>query len=356
MIKYKISLFSQYPRMVGFPIKVKVIYSLMELNNFISENINKHDLHLSLYSFNTIIREIGKPDYLSANVDKVWLDVDKGNWIQSLRKLDNFCLDNDISHRLHLSSYSGSQFFMGCIPTIEHKKMALYNAQSYLVKKLKIPMEEGAITSFGDTARSFRIPNTYHFSKKCYCVPITSKELQTFSAKELIELTKKPRKTKGINFWEGSKLMNLEPFDKNEYMFDIKNQIEVNIDNVLDNEQLDKLNIPYKKFPLCIQDMLNTPNLGFLGRYLLVLYLRDQRYIELSDTEIISILKNVLDENTWLHCSTKRRVSGHNIGEDLLPIKYALSRLDKNIPYCVQLRNQGFCNHWSECSLEHPIF
>ena len=81
----EIGLYGQYPRIVGYPIRQKVIHSIGELNNHIKEFISKAGIHLSLYSFATLVRVDGflQPDYESAIVDKIFLDLDEGDWLIS---------------------------------------------------------------------------------------------------------------------------------------------------------------------------------------------------------------------------------------------------------------------------------
>lgn len=362
-----VSLFGKYPRVVGHPIKVKIVNNIRELNEYISKNISNYDLHLSLYSFSSIINtEYGniEVDWQSAHIDKTYFDVDNGDWIRQMQDLQKWCQHENILHTHTLSSYLGGHFYIGCLPQIRYKKTAVRNFQNYLIKKLNIKIAQadrggGGITILGDIARSFRIPNTFNFKRNCYCIPLTSDELSNLHNIDLEELTKKPRKN-DINIWYGNKLVNLQCFDKKEFMYDQHiRKINLHKNNLLSNDDLKKLNIPFDKFPPCIQKLIKVPNLGFYGRYLLVLYLRDQKYVILTDTEIVSILKSVLNEQTWIHCSTNRQLPGHHPGEKLIPVKLTLSTLSYKFPSCKQMKKYKMCPDLKKekCKMRwHPIF
>lgn len=354
----KISLYSDYPRVVGYPIRLKVVHSLEHLNEHIEKFISKTDIHISIYSFFTLTRDGGilKPDYESAKIDKVFLDLDEGSWINNMKDLHNWCMDEDILHRMHLSSYVGGHFFIGCNPRIQFKKTTLYNFQGYLSKKFNIILEKG-ISTMGDIARSFRVSNTYNFKRYCYCIPLKEEELQKIKNENdpyLKELTLHPRKEEESKFWYGNKLVNLSSFDKETYLYKIKRRTTLNIDKLLSNKELNEMKIIYDKFPPCIRSWMSMDWLGYKIRYLLILYLREQNIIELNDTEIVSILKSVVSEEEWRHCSSNEYLPGHNPGENLIPIKKTLSNLNYKMPSCFQLDSMGLCPY--KCGRWSPIY
>ena len=108
------------------------------------------------------------------------------------------------------------------------------------------------------------------------------------------------------------------------------------------------------KFPPCVQSWMNSSWLGYKGRYLLTLYLRDQSIINLTDTQIVSIIKNSLCQDEWTHCATNVRLPNHNPGENLMPVKKTLSNLNYKCPSCFQLDSMGFCPE--KCGRWSPIY
>jgi len=349
-----VSLYSQFPRIIGYPIRLKIVNSLAELNDYIKENISKYDIHLSLYAFRTIIKKDGvsTPDYSSAIINKVYFDLDEGNWLQYMKDLHKWCLLKDIIHRMHLSSYEGGHFFIGCKPQVQYKKVALHNFQSWIIKKFDIEYDKG-VSTLGDIARSFRVERTYNYKRECYCNPIYSEELLDMEYDKLNEYVEEPRKEKSSTFWYGSKLVNLRPFDEDRYMFKIERKGHVDVNNLLNDKQLIKLGIDYNKFPPCVRSWLADRELGYKGRHYLVLYLRDQLIYDLTDQQIISILKSILNKHRWLHCSTPLYLPGHNPGENLLPIKKTLHSTYKMYS-CFQLQAKGHCPE--KCGKWHPIY
>lgn len=355
----KLSLYNEFPRVIGYPVRVKILNSLKELNDYVTKNISKYDLHLSLYSFATVIRKNGilTPDYLSAKVNKVYFDLDEGNWIKQMKNLHNWCTIYNILHRMHLSSYKGGHFFIGCDHKLQFKKSALYNFQMYICKKFNIPVNK-SISVFGDVARSFRIENTFNYKRQCYCVALTENELQKIqgiSDPLLKKLTNKPQQEDTSGFWYGNKLINLSQFDEERYFFESERKVDVNIDSLLSNEELQKLNIPFDKFPKCIQLLLGKEDLGYYGRFLLTIYLRDQSFVTLTNKQILSVLKHSLNRETWIHCSTSQHLSGHNPGENLKPLKKILSGRYKMIS-CFKMNANGLCPNFDICGRWHPIY
>ena len=363
-----VSLFGKYPRVIGHPVKVKIVYSMQQLNDYIKENISKLSIHLSLYSFRNIINsEYGniQVDYQSADIDKIFFDIDEGNWIKQMQDLQNWCLEHNILHTYNLSSNCGGHFFIGCDPRIQYKKTAVRNFQNYMIKKLKLKIIQaehggGGITILGDIARTFRVPNTFNFKRGCYCVQITSDELKNLDKLDLKIITKSPRKI-DTSSWHGEKLVDLQHFDKKEFMFDQAiRKVSIKKSELVPKETIENMIKKYKPlFPQCIQQFFNDPILGFYGRYLFVLYLRDQKYVMLTDNEIVSTLKSTLNEETWLHCATNLQLPGHHPGEKLLPIKLVLSNLSYKFPSCKQLQFFGMCpdKKKERCTRQwHPIF
>ena len=76
--------------------------------------------------------------------------------------------------------------------------------------------------------------------------------------------------------------------------------------------------------------MLKDPYLGYWGRGQLILYLRDDGY---GFEEILMILKSVLSEEKFYHCTT----------EEGQPAYLYFSREDLLFASCQTLKDNGFC-------------
>jgi hypothetical protein len=268
-------------------------------------------------------------------------------------------MENDVIHRFHYSG-GGLHFFIGCRPQIQFKKTALYNFQTWAIKKFNLVYDKGSLTTLGDIARSFRVTNTFNFKRQRYCIPLKKEELMNFGEERLSNLAKEPRIEDNFNYWYGHKLIDLTPFDVKKYLFKVEVKADVDINKLIEPEKLleNGLKEFYNKVPYCIKYLLTRHEdgewIGFRGRYLLTLYLRDQQIKRFSGHEIVSILKSVMVNDEWIHCATAQRLPGHNPGERLKPIRKVLTKLEYKFPSCFQLQNQGFCPR--KCGKWHPIY
>jgi len=342
-------LFNKFPREMGRPFKDGLVWNIDEINNFIKKYGSSYGIYISVYSFSSYHNN--KPDYESAIIDKIYLDIDPPNWLNQVRKVFNFCkLKNIMS--IYTMSGGGSHIFLFCKSNIQYKRSCIFNFQSYLENELGILIDP---QSKGDLTRTFRIPGTFNYKRNRYCIYMDEKLIFNTPENEIYKIAEKYPTYKPGKIVYNNKLVNLNYFDKEEYLYTGKNSTNIN-GELYTKSELNKFNIPFNKFPNCVRSWIKDPKLGYKGRFCLTVYLRDQQItdIPIPFKIIVSIFKNFLDEDTWLHCATKTKLPNHNIPENLKPIKKAYSNRDYKMYSCVQLQNLGLCP--TTCGRWHPIF
>jgi len=345
----KISLINRFPRQLGRPFKEQIAYDLNDVNNYILRYGSSYGVHISVYSFSTIDK--GKIDYESAVIDKIFNDIDDVYWLRDMRRLFKWCNKHNIICRFNMSG-KGGHFFIFCKEQITNKRNTIFNFQSFLEQKLKIRIDPQVK---GDLARSFRIPNTFNHRRQRYDIYMDEDLLFNHTEKEIYEIAEKFPLYEPKQIWYGNNLADLSDFDTESYMYGTELPTQVNGD-LLEGDEIKNLDLPIDKFPPCVRSWLTNKDLHHKGRFCLVLYLRDQTITEIPYTfkEILSILKNTLNEQRWIHASTDIRLPGFGIPENLKPIKKAFSNTNYKMYSCYQLRSLHLCPE--RCGRWHPIY
>lgn len=343
----RVGVLANFPRYVGKPIRDGIVYDIKDFIKYVKKYGGKSEIHISVYSFSTI--EDGKPVKDSAVIDEIYFDFDGLFWTIRLRKIHNYLMDKDILHSITCSG-QGSNLDIYTKPTVRYKYNTVWNFQIYFCKKFHIKMD---VQTRGDLMRMRRVPSTYNYRRGRYSNYLPDKLIQKADLCKIYDYCKKPRD----NFEQclfGNKLLDLSQWDKEDLIYDDGRTV------VFGSVNLDELDIsvdlPLDKFPPCVISWMGKKDLGFMGRYCLVLFLKNQDFTKrpLTPKEILSILKGCLDEDTWEHCSTARRVRGHREGENLLPIK-KIFRTSYSLYKCRILKSLGLCSDRS-CKNKHPIF
>jgi len=346
-----VALINRFPRQLARPFKDGIAYGFDDVSEYIKKYGSSYGIHISVYPFSTI--EKGKVDYASAIIDKIFIDIDSPNWLEQIRILFEWAVyENDIISRYTMSGENAHSYLF-CKETIQYKRSCIHNFQSYLEKELHLTIDPQVK---GDLSRTFRIPNTFNFKRGRYAIILDEDLIFNHTAEEIHKIAEKYPVYKPKQIWYGNEILDLSAFDTEDFMYGISSlNTELN-GELLSNEELKKLNIPYDKFPPCIISWLNNEDLGYRGRFALITYLRDQQItnIPLTYKEIVSILKNMLSNSTWLHVSTNLIVPGHNEGEGMRTIKMAYSNTKYKMYSCYQLRDFGLCP--THCGRWHPIY
>ena len=140
----------------------------------------------------------------------------------------------------------------------------------------------------GDLRRVSRMLNSMNLKTHLYCIAIQYNELMNFTYESICEIAKDINDKSTDKYYLGKKYLDLSDFDVADEPKSL-------------NYKINKNNIQVQNgFPPCILEMLKNPELGYYERGQLILYLRDDGY---SFYEILTILKNVLSEKKYYHCT-----------------------------------------------------
>jgi len=341
----KPTLINDFPRFVGTPHQ-SVVFNETQYREFVRSWIKMSDLYISVYKFLQVDLESGEPDRLSCWVDKIFFDFDTDDWLSDLLKVHDWCERNDIIHRCHFSGRGGHAFVF-CSPLVKHKKESVANFQRWLCNEIGVTIDHKIV---GDTSRIFRVPNSWHFKARRFCIPISNRILNDLLTVDiLIELA---RTQQFVDPWCGSNLLDLSPWDKPRYLYMEDQVIEFNLQEIDDMARTD-----YPEFPPCVQSWLSTPDLPDYGKFLLVTFLRDQTIIDdaFDAQSIISILRMSLSPGEFDHYfgnglgNLPRRHHGHRG----IKFKRSMER-DYWLPPCSTIRRRGYCPGY--CGRRHPIY
>jgi len=337
-----VTLLNGYPRSMGNPHQNFVAYNKKQRLKYIKKYIKKCDLYISVYKF-TEIDDKGKPVRESALIDKVFFDFDSEQWLEDLIKVHNWCKEKNIVHRSHASGNGGHSLIF-VKTNVSNKKEAIGNFQRWLQNELDLIVDKKII---GDIARIFRYPNTYNFKGRRFCIPIPPEVLE--SEQPMTWIYKRYTSQCFCNAWSGKHLLDLKEWDVPELLYMESTEVDVDL-----SEIDDEIETEYHMFPACVRSWLSTPKLSGDGKFLLILFLKDQIYTKtpFDHVEIISILKKTLDPNEFAHyfgSKIQRRHAGHN------GLKFkSVMRKDYYMPDCEEIRKKGYCPE--DCGRRHPIY
>ena len=316
--------FSTFPREMGYPQRNGIVYSMKEFLDKINIYNGKCNVFTSLYSFDEI-KSTGKPNYDSAKITHLFLDLDNGNAYKNAKKLHDYL---DSEELIHVMAFSGGGFHIYIAVEypnfIENKKAAIFNAVTNISDKvgLKIGIDEHSdidAHTIGNIAQLVRVPNTYNIKRKRYCIPI-SRAIFEEGLDAIQEWAQKPNMP--FSSFYGRKYFDLIPFDREP---DVQYRIPMEISD--DSIGIDYLNV--EKFVPCILNLLTKRLISHKCRYYIILYCREQG-LPLKDT--ISLLKKYLDPRTFHHC----------VNEEKQPM-FIYKRGDIGFPSCAKLESEGLC-------------
>lgn len=169
-------MFNSFPREVASPTRI-LVYSKDEFLNKVNSLIRRTGVFTSVYHFTAVDKEKNKPDYNSALVDKIFLDIDESNEWDNLRKFHDRLKERNIQHTVMFSG-RGFHIYIFC-------KVVNGNAEGWVksqaikqwvqdnVKDLKY---DNVVV--GDLARITRIPNTFNFKGRRFCIPLTEEMIR----------------------------------------------------------------------------------------------------------------------------------------------------------------------------------
>ena len=336
-----VTLLSDFPRSMGNPRQRFIAFNSEQRDEYIKKYIYTNDLYISVYKFQRL-NEDGELDRSTAVIDKVFFDFDD-NWLEDIYEINEWCNKYNIL-RYNQFSGRGCQCLIFTDTVVKHKQEAIGNFQRYIMHELDVHLDKKVI---GDTSRIFRYPNTYNFKGLRYCVPLPAEVFRKKRSKWWFKNYAKQQHF--VNGFAGHKLLSLKRWDIDEYLY----MEEVNTTTILQEINIE-VEIEYGKFPPCVQTWLSTPNLNGEGKFLLVLYLKDQNATEIpyGVEEIVAILKKSLAPEEFNHYfgNTYLRRHGGHTGRKFRSI----IKKDYYMPNCDEIAKKGFCPY--DCGRRNPIY
>ncbi len=309
----------KFPIEVGLP--RRVVYNIREYLSFINTyNGKKRAIYQSVYSCNVIDN---KANYNNINIDKLFFDFDDIDAWEETNKLHKYCLKENIKHYIIMSGRGYHLYVFSRPDSIINTKSCIYNTQMFFINKLNLNCDKQIV---GDNSRLRRIPNTFNAKANRYCIPLSQEQFEK-GDKFIKELASKQNFVKNITI--GEKLFDIKQFDYQTNKF--------NEAVVFNNDNLDESsgNINYlKDAPLCIKNLLNEKELGWSGRYLVILYFKELGY---TRQEVFKILQTHLSERKFKHCIQEER-----------QLQYLFERNDLVFPSCDKIICDGFCHNKCE--------
>lgn len=317
-------LFGTFPREIATP-KRRLVRNFQDWLDVVNLYNGKCNVFTSVYSFAVLKREF-KPMYESAIIDKVFLDLDKGDPYGSIMKLHSKLMERDILHTILFSGGGFHAYVLVEHKPLYHRKGALANFTTWIANTVDVPISEKEGIDplpVGDIARICRVPNTYNIERKKYCIPLTEQDLQ--KGYEWI-LEKASGQAWQQDWLFGSVRLNLVEFDteqEDEDHFDL-GEIEAPTQEGLDGIS-DELP---KDAPPCITRLLQTQELRWRQRYILILWCKEKG---LTINETYRILQKHLSARKFYHCVREER-----------QLQHLYKRDDLSFPSCKTLTREGF--------------
>lgn len=315
--------FSEFPRELAYPARSGIVYTMKEFLEKVNLHNHKTTCFTSLYAYDTI-NSNGKPDYESARITHIFLDLDNGNSRESVIKLHDYLMKNDLLHTMFFSGGGYHLYAATRHPNfLKNKKSAIFNAVTDISDKvgLKIGINEHSdidAHTVGNIAQLVRVPNTWNFKRKKYCIPINETHLQSLQE---LEYSYDHQNNWVTNY--GHTYLDLEPYDREP---DVKYRMpEIDYGDSIGIE-----NININSFLPCIKRLLTEKfNKGHRYRFYIITYCKELG-LPLKDT--IMLLKKYLEPRTYHHCCSEERQ----------PI-FIYRRGDLCFPSCQKLRSEGLC-------------
>jgi hypothetical protein len=270
-------MFFRFPREIGFP-KRYLVKSLDEFKKLIAENIAKLDIYTTVYSFEKL--DGNKPDYGSAVIDKIFFDFDEDDSFDNVKELHKKLKNLDL---LHTIFFSGGGFHVYVFVKLDNSLPS--DKKSLAITKIAKLLAKGYDeVCTGDLARLTRLPNTFNFKRKRFCVPVSEEDLNLG-----LDFIKAKAKAQQPSFYfYGNKILNLNNL-ANSY-----NSEEQKISSLNSSQTIHNINIfelpPFLAKILEEHKKCWVKATGWRDRYLIILWLRELGFNKLD-------VKNFLAKN-----------------------------------------------------------
>ena len=282
----------------------------------------KKDLYVSVYSYDCFKKE--NINQSTVIIDKIFLDFDYDEdmkFFEDTRTVAKFLYELGVKFKIRFSG-RGFHIFIYLKDNIHLK-----NPRQAIKKWVKeLHQKTGTISDpavVGDIRRVSRMIGSMNLKTHLYCIPLDYAHLMNFTYEGICNMAIE---------WEPvyTPFNEIEEWILDGTLLDISDYDDVTHCVTSCGIDTSKIKI-IDNFPSCIENMLKNPNLGYYERGQLILFLRDDGY---SFYEILTILKTILSENKYYHCTEEENQPEYlyYIREDLL------------FASCETQKQNGICN------------
>lgn len=278
----------------------------------------KKDLYLSVYHYRNTVSTA------TAIVDRIFLDFDYDEdmfFFDDVRTVAKFLYDSDYTFCVRFSG-RGFHIFISLEESDYNNGSSIKKWVQYMHQKTNTKSDRAVV---GDLRRVSRMLGSMNLKTHLFCIPITYNQLMNMSYDDICLMARRFHATDEYNglfndsYHYGNNNIDLSKFYvKTQPSKSIKTNIDIN--NIKVQQSL----------PHCIENMLKNPELGYHERGMLILYLRDDGY---SFDEILAILKKVLSDEKYYHCTV----------EEEQPAYLYFTREDLLFASCQTLKDNGLC-------------
>jgi len=229
-----------------------------------------------------------------------------------------------------------------------NKKEAIGNFQRWFEQTLHLHCDPKII---GDTSRIFRIPNTFNFTGRRFCIAVPAEMLMKENLTEDY-LRRLQTKRQYFNPWAGHKLLDLSQWDTGEDLY-----VKETVDTIKMNDVDTTIQTDYPEFPACIQQIMSTPVIDDTLKFNLIVFLKDQTLTPapFDAREIISICKKIWHPAEYDHYfgNGKGVLKRRHLGHHGIKFKTAMTR-DYFVPSCDEFRTYNLCP--KDCGKTNPAY
>ena len=279
-----------------------------DIKKFIKIYNGKKNIYLSVYKYKDF------PSAVNACVDKVFLDFDYDEdlkFYDDVRKVADYLKQMDYMFYIR---FSGRGFHIFVLMEKEELKQPKVAIRKFVNDVHQRTGTKSDMSVVGDLRRVSRALGTKNLKTRLYCIPITYEQLKTLSYEDVCKIGK--RYNGDCDHINGYTKLSLRPFDKQKKFYKSHN---VSLSNVTVSTE----------FPPCINNLLQQSDLGYHERRELIIYLRDDGYLE---EEIESMLEKTLSLEKFTHCI-----------EEEHQLEYLMNRDDILFSSCPTQKANGIC-------------
>lgn len=316
------NVFNSFPRQMGFPNRTRIVCNTKEFIDSINKNNGKTTVFTSLYSFEKLTES--KPDFESAKISHIFLDLDNANSLENANKLHSLLNQKNLEHCIFFSG-GGFHIYIRASPKeLKNKKGTIFNAVLALADevKLKIGINGDADIDahcVGNIAQLVRVPNTYNFKRSRFCIPLKDSDLR-LDFESIYKLSQSQRSFFSRSY--GELPLDLSQYDgeaieKTKFINEVDFGDSLNID------------LDISSLPPCLQGLYTKKLFNHRCRYYIITYCKE---IGLPIKDCIALLRKLLPPRTFNHC----------VYEESQPM-WIYRRGDLGFPSCARLKEENLC-------------